>query len=333
MEKKKFNFKKFGLVLCVCFITLFAFIPFANFSSIDNVYASSITPSYSVDINCRDTVTSSYSFKSSDLYNIDVFFGAGQPSQYFPCLFSSDIIYSNNTLTVYPNFTYLVVNGTQHYYHDCYLINNAVINENLTISRGSSFIMYFHTDPYLYNRGEYFIVDGYCSDNFNANVYKVTLELKDTAYSINYSPHKYLHITYYDRNNEYLSFVFVVSPDYVFNTRTYFLTNDFTGDEMFDQGYQNGYDAGLSDGSSSGYNDGFNAGQVVGFENGYNSGINDSNQYSFYNLFGAVLDAPVKTFTGLFNFDLLGVNLLGLITGLITLAFVILIIKLCLGGK
>jgi len=38
-------------------------------------------------------------------------------------------------------------------------------------------------------------------------------------------------------------------------------------------------------------------------------------------------------FSDLFNFNFLGINLLGLITGLFTLAMIILIIKLILGGK
>lgn len=100
--------------------------------------------------------------------------------------------------------------------------------------------------------------------------------------------------------------------------------NDAEG-SAYDVGYNAGVDAGYSQGYDVGVND--------GYHNGYGVGVNDSNQYTFYNLFGAVLDAPVKVFSDLFNFELLGVNLLGLITGLFTLAVVIVIIKKVMGGK
>ena len=97
----------------------------------------------------------------------------------------------------------------------------------------------------------------------------------------------------------------------------------------YDNGYSTGYDTGLSQGNSTGYDNGY----LVGYNNGYNEGINDSNTYTFNNLFGAVLDAPVKVFSSLLNFNFLGVNLLSFITGLFTLAVIILIVKLALGGK
>ena len=101
----------------------------------------------------------------------------------------------------------------------------------------------------------------------------------------------------------------------------------------YNAGYNDGYTSGVNDGNSSGYSEGYDDGYDVGVSYGYNEGVNDSNQYTFYNLFGAVLDAPVKVFSSLFNFNLLGVNLLGLITGLFTLAVIILVIKLVMGGK
>ena len=50
-------------------------------------------------------------------------------------------------------------------------------------------------------------------------------------------------------------------------------------------------------------------------------------------LIGSVIDVPVNAFTSLLNFEVLGVNLLAFITGLLTLAVVIFIVKLCIGGK
>ena len=87
------------------------------------------------------------------------------------------------------------------------------------------------------------------------------------------------------------------------------------------------------DGEDTGYQDGYNAGETIGYQNGYNAGVEHGGNYSFMGLIGAVIDAPVSAFTSLLNFELLGVNILGFISGLLTLALIIFIIKLCMGGK
>ena len=62
-------------------------------------------------------------------------------------------------------------------------------------------------------------------------------------------------------------------------------------------------------------------------------GASEANQYTFFNLISAVIDAPVKAFTGLLNFDVLGFNILGFITGLLTLGLIIWVITILLGKK
>lgn len=80
------------------------------------------------------------------------------------------------------------------------------------------------------------------------------------------------------------------------------------------------------------YNEGFVNGKTQGYNNGYNAGFSDgvanANDYSFTGLLSAVFDVPVQTFTSLFNFDLLGVNLANFFLSLLTLAVVLAIIKL-----
>ena len=124
-------------------------------------------------------------------------------------------------------------------------------------------------------------------------------------------------------------------PSNYYTYREYFTSNAFNlGDNSaYQQGYNDGYNTGVGDGNSNGYNDGYSAGETVGYGNGYNAGLEQSNKYSFNSLIGAVIDAPVSAFTSLLNFELLGVNILGLITGLLSLAVIVLIIKLCMGGR
>lgn len=83
----------------------------------------------------------------------------------------------------------------------------------------------------------------------------------------------------------------------------------------------------------NGYNDGYNTGFNNGYNSGYSIGEENAGNYTFFSLISSVIDAPIKTLTGLFNFDFLGVNLWSFFTGLFTLALIILIIKLALGGK
>lgn len=93
--------------------------------------------------------------------------------------------------------------------------------------------------------------------------------------------------------------------------------------------YQNGYNDGFGVGKANGFSDGFKSGKA----SGYNEGLNAANQFTFFSLISAVVDAPINAFSSLFNFDILGVNILSLLTGLFTLLLVVVVIKLIMGGK
>lgn len=109
---------------------------------------------------------------------------------------------------------------------------------------------------------------------------------------------------------------------------------EFSDNQYYLQGVTDGYADGYVDGESSGYTDGYNVGDRAGFVRGYNEGLNTAdNGYTFYNLIGAVFDAPLNTFTSLFNFEILGVNILNFLSSILTLCIVIWLIKIALGGK
>lgn len=83
-----------------------------------------------------------------------------------------------------------------------------------------------------------------------------------------------------------------------------------------DKIYQNIYDKGYVDGYKNGYN--------VGYTDGYYS---DTGNYGFSQLINAVIDVPVRTFASLFNFDVLGVNLLDFIYSILTILCVVAVVK------
>lgn len=106
----------------------------------------------------------------------------------------------------------------------------------------------------------------------------------------------------------------------------YSLTARFLGDEKSQEAYDNGFTAGVN---SINKNDIFNQGYTKGFSEGSAEGSN----YTFMSLLGAVIDAPISAFTGMFDFTLLGVNLRSFILAMLTLAIVIVLIRIALGGK
>lgn len=99
--------------------------------------------------------------------------------------------------------------------------------------------------------------------------------------------------------------------------------------------YNDGYNDGYANGNNVGYNNGYNEGRTTGYNNGYaqgdavgySRGVAESNNYSFIGLIGAVIDAPIRAFTGLLNFEILGVNLSGFLLGLFSIALVLFIYR------
>lgn len=188
-----------------------------------------------------------------------------------------------------------------------------------------------------------FYINFYVSSNniveFIPNIYKL-----QEWYS--WDPVNYIggnHIRYYDINDNYLDIsvtcwfkpvgVYADASDTPFGMtdRLYYFTNELSESQQYKSGYNAGYSGGFAEGETSGYGKGYSAGNRVGYNNGYNAGANAANQYTFTNLVSSFVDVPVQTFIGLFNFELLGVNLAGFFTGLMTLAFIITIVRLLKG--
>lgn len=172
--------------------------------------------------------------------------------------------------------------------------------------------------------------------DFNFNVVKIIIE-SGTNFAANglYSS----NFKFYDNNGFSCQFEIVVDKNiqnisnYMLTSRTYFLTGDISSNDYYQQGYQVGYDSGINNGKQLGYNSGYSVGYSDGEVIGYNNGVNATNQYSFANLLTAVVEAPVNVFISLLDFNIMGYNLLSLVVGLLSLAVIVVIIKLCLGGK
>ena len=84
----------------------------------------------------------------------------------------------------------------------------------------------------------------------------------------------------------------------------------------------------LSEETADAYNIGYSDGKLDGYQFGYDDGVADGNQYTFTSLITSVVDVPVKTFLGLFDFDLLGVNMASFFLSLLTLAAILAVVKI-----
>lgn len=107
---------------------------------------------------------------------------------------------------------------------------------------------------------------------------------------------------------------------------------------VYGQAYQDGYNAG----SSVGYNNGYTAGKDIGYEQGYNGGfqvgkqqgfnegVASANEYSFLGLLTSVVDAPLKVFYDMFDFEILGYNMSSFFLALLSICIVIAVVKVIL---
>lgn len=102
------------------------------------------------------------------------------------------------------------------------------------------------------------------------------------------------------------------------------------------QGYTKGYSEGLGTGKEEGLKQGFDSGYKEGHDVGYKEGDNagyyrgrsdEAKQSGFFALIYNVIDAPVTVFSKMLNFNILGVNMMGLASSLITFAILVTVVK------
>lgn len=215
-------------------------------------------------------------------------------------------------------------------------VNSDVLNAEMALSRSSFLYAYINPQSDLNYRYNIFV---YHSGQLSSNIIKVRF----SSY-VNLNPNiikpadLYNTITYFDDNGEFIEFQFplysnVLNNQLLFNERYYYFTGSFTDNTFYEEGFEAGVEDGFNRGEQVGYENGYNAGNTIGYGNGYTDGLAQGGNYSFMGLIGAVIDAPVTAFTSLLNFNVFGVNILALVTGLLSIAIIVLIVKLCLGGR
>ncbi len=330
MTKKKILFKNISIFLCLVPMLLLSLICLVPNKQILGVYA--------------DYVEEYYSYTSSTLYLPLKRDGTSNSSNAQLDYINWNIVLSSSangvTLDISSCTGFLFVDplnwqGTTFNFKNAraYYFDSSRTQQTINLSYNSSQSSFIYT--LLENNSststlKYSLVFQ-CSENFNCDISSVELGNENNGTD------RYNFVRYTDSNNGTFTIKFyvrdVIEEIGLLTYRIYYLSPDLTDNQIYDSGYQDGYNAGNFDGNSQGYQDGYNAGEAIGYGTGYNAGLEQSGKYSFNSLIGAVIDAPVSAFTSLLNFELLGVNILGLITGLLSLAVIVLIIKLCMGGR
>lgn len=142
---------------------------------------------------------------------------------------------------------------------------------------------------------------------------------------------------YIDNNGLELSiYIYLGSANYLPTSRTYWFVQgeSLTDNSFYQQGFNDGKQQGIGEGDTIGYNRGFTDGYSSGESSGYLEGIEAGSDVSFLALIGATIDAPIKAFTGLFDFDISmgdsSFNIKGFLLAILTVAIVIAFVRLIL---
>lgn len=93
-------------------------------------------------------------------------------------------------------------------------------------------------------------------------------------------------------------------------------------EDLTQKSFENGYNKGIKDKKAYGQTQ---------YTNGYNKGVEEANNYSFTGLISAVFDVPIQTIFGMLNFEILGVNILTIVTSILSIALLIFVLKMIFG--
>lgn len=113
------------------------------------------------------------------------------------------------------------------------------------------------------------------------------------------------------------------SPRYVYDVQ---VPSTEGADTLYNRGFKAGFEratAGLEADIQEAYDRGSRDGELIG----YDRGLREQNLFTFDKLANAVVFAPVKTFVSLFNFEILGYNMLSFASFILTAIVVFGILK------
>ena len=101
--------------------------------------------------------------------------------------------------------------------------------------------------------------------------------------------------------------------------------------------FKSNYNSPTNENFTNGYNQGLKEGEKNGYSNGYSAGLADGiKDNTIFNIFNGILNiamVPVNFFLSIFNFEILGVNMAGFVSALLTISIIIFLLRMIKGSK
>lgn len=112
------------------------------------------------------------------------------------------------------------------------------------------------------------------------------------------------------------------------------INNYLDYDMGYEEGFNNGFDKGKEIGLQSDDNNAYLRGKQVGYQEGLDYGITQGT--TALTIFTGIIDIgllPVNVFLQMFNYEVFGINIAGLVSSLVTITLIIIIIRFITGKK
>lgn len=163
------------------------------------------------------------------------------------------------------------------------------------------------------NGSSYTLFECYNSNTNYENYFRHRIMYPNDYY--NDSEKFYYHRSYYTGGSYVFEKDITSSTSLVDNWYTILDTNIASAEKITDS-YNDGYSTGFSFGYGNGFNDGQSVDQTV--------------TTIFNGIFGIAL-LPINMFLNIFNFEVMGINISGIVTALLTVAVIVIVVKFVSG--
>lgn len=252
----------------------------------------------------------------------------------------SQNLYKSSFATDYPYFVnfnlrqYIESTQEQDYHNKLFLTLFTLNNQYATFSKNVK----------IFN-GFYYYVNNDDTNAFNLYI-DMTIPVINDTFTANYtttpttfpynSMSNMIYNTFYNNKSYYATLGGVGTPfQRVYDSANSVLTLStiYTDAKNFAQMYNSDVNTYFT----NGYNQGKEFGEKIGYQNGFIAGQKDAlKDNTVFNIFNGILNIgmiPVNFFLSIFNFEILGINMGGFISALLTISIVLFVIRLFKGSN
>lgn len=253
----------------------------------------------------------------------------------------SHTLYNSAYASAYPYFvsfdleTYLADTLQEQDYYNAYF---------LTLFSLDNYFLTITDNVNLFNQFYYY------SMNDDADVMNLYIDMSSSLighyFNATYTdvvsdfPYSSIHNRIYSSFNNQLSYYLTAGG--INNTfqRHYSSANTInTLNAIYNDGklFKSNYNSPTNENFTNGYNQGLKEGEKNGYSQGYSAGLADGiKDNTIFNIFNGILNiamVPVNFFLGIFNFEILGINMAGFVSALLTISIIIFLLRMIKGSK